>query len=291
MKRSFACTIALTGLLGSFASHANSPAYVDSKEYKVLLTPSLFASNPASAASSLLQALTTRLNQLNFDKTITGSFSANGLDTVSYYDTPGTCVVRNSKYAVRYRTGDDDDIEFKFSHPDEELSSFTDVSGSGKHNSGKLETDVSPNSLVYSNSSKQDAASGGAPTTVSALISQFPGASALSAYASQSLVKVNGLSLTQQEYDGPSSDLGQSVADFTLTLWYIGSSSTPALAELSFRIDADSGSYFTTPVMQRSQVLMQAMSTLTSWDLSPSTTKTAWVYDYHSSSYPNGFCN
>jgi hypothetical protein len=291
MKRSFACTLALAGMLGSFASHANSPAYVDSKEYKVLLTPSQFNSNPSSAASSLLQALTTRLNQLNFDKTISGSFSAGNQDTVSYYDTAGTCVARNSNYAVRYRTGDDADIEFKYSHPDEELSSFTDVSGSGKHNSGKLETDISQNSLVYSNSSKQDLAKSGAPTSVSALISQFPGASALSAYSSQSLVKVNGLSLTQKEYDGPSSDLGESHADFTLTLWYVGNASTPSLAELSFRVDADSGSYFTTPVMQRSQVLMQAMSTLASWDLTPSTTKTAWVYDYQSPSYPNGFCN
>jgi hypothetical protein len=291
MKKSIACTLALAGLSGSFASHANSPAYVDSKEYKVLLTPSLFASNPSSAASSLLQALTTRLNQLDFDKTISGSFSADGQDVVSYYDTPGSCVVRNNKYAVRYRTGDDNDVEFKFSHPDEELSSFTDVSGSGKNNSGKLETDVSPVNLVYSNSTKQDPASGGAPASISALIAQFPGASVLSAYSSQSLVKVNGLSLTQKEYDGPSSDLGQSHADFTLTLWYIGSSSTPALAELSFRVDADSGSYFTTPVMQRSQVLMQAMTSLASWDLSPSTTKTAWVYDYQSASYPGGFCN
>lgn len=291
MKKSFACTLALAGLFGSFASHANSPAYVDSKEYKVLLTPSLFASNPNTAASSLLSALSARLSQLNFDKTISGSFALDGSDVVSYLDTPGTCVVRNNKYAVRYRTGTDNDIEFKFSHPDEELSSFTDVSGSGKNNSGKLETDVDPGSLVYSNSSKQDPASSGAPASVSALISQFPGASVFSAYSSQSLVKVNGLSLTQKEYDGPSSDLGQSVAEFTLTLWYIGSSSTPSLAELSFRIDADSGSYFTTPVMQRSQILMQAMDTLTSWDLSPSTTKTAWVYNYASSSYPGGFCN
>lgn len=291
MKRSFACALAMASLCGSFASHANAPAYVDSKEYKVLLTPSLFADNPNAAASSLLSALSARLTQLNFDKTISGGFSYNGSDVINYLDTPGTCVVHNNKYAVRYRTGDDNDIAFKFSHPDEELSSFTDVSGSGKHNSGKLETDISPASLVYSHSSKQDPASSGAPTSISALISQFPGASVFSAYSSQSLVKVNGLSLTQQDYDGPSSDLGQSVADFTLTLWYIGGSSTPALAELSFRIDADGDSYFTTPVMQRSQVLMQAMSSLSGWDLSPSTTKTAWVYNYQSASYPGGFCH
>jgi hypothetical protein len=290
MKKSLVCTFALASMLASVVSHANSPAYVDSKEYKVLLNPSLFASNPSTAASSLLQALSTRLTQLAFDKTITGSFASGDRDTVAYYDTAGTCVVRNNNYSVRSRAGSDNDIEFKFSHPDEELSSFTIVAGAGKNVSGKLETDISPNSLVYSNSSEQDPAKTGAPTTINALITQFPGASVLSAYGSQSVVPVNGVSITEQDYDGPSADLGQSVADFTLTIWYIGSSTTPALAELSFRIDADSSSYFTTPVMTRSQTLMQAMSTLTAWDLSPSTTKTAWLYAYKSASYPNGFC-
>jgi hypothetical protein len=143
---------------------------------------------------------------------------------------------------------------------------------------------------VYSHSTEQDPASSGAPTSVSALISQFSGASVLSSYSSQALVPVNGLVMTQQEYDGPSSDIGNSDADFTLTIWYIGNSSTPSLVELSYRVDADSDTYFTTPVLQRSQVLMQAVSSLGSWNLANSTTKTAWIYAYRSSSYPNGFC-
>jgi hypothetical protein len=292
MKKSLACTFALASLFGSFASHAdNAPVFVDSKEYKVLLDPAKFASNPSSAANSLLSALSTRLTQLAFDKTISGSFSADKLDTVTYYDTAGTCVARNNGYSVRLRSGGDADIEFKFGHPDEELSDFTDVSGSGKNKSSKLETDISPGSLVYSHSTGQDPAKTPAPATVNDLISQFPGASALSAYKSQSMVAVNGLSIRQQEYDGPSSDIGDSNADFTLTLWYIGSSTTPALAELSYRVDADDDSYFTTPVMTRSQTLLAAISSLSGWELTPSTTKTAWLYNYKSASYPNGFCS
>lgn len=290
MKKSLACSLMAAGMLVSVAGHANAPVSVDSKEYKVLLDPSLFASNPSSAASSLLSALKTRLTQLNFDKTISGSFSAGNHDQISYYDSASTCVVRNNGYSVRYRTGDDKDVEFKFGHPDEELSYYTDVTGTGKNKSSKLETDVSPDKLVYSHSTEQDPASSGAPASVSALISQFSGASVLSSYSSQALVPVNGLVMTQQEYDGPSSDIGNSDADFTLTIWYIGNSTTPSLVELSYRVDADSDTYFTTPVLQRSQVLMQAISSLGSWNLANSTTKTAWIYAYRSPSYPNGFC-
>lgn len=292
MKKSLACSIAAVSLFGSIASHAaNAPAFVDSKEYKVLLDPSKFASNPSSAATAVLAALRTRLTQLSFDKTITGSWTASDTDAVSYYDTAGTCTVRNNNYAVRVRSGDDVDTQFKFSHPDEELSAATLVTGAGKNGSSKLETDISPGSLVYSHSTKQDTASGGAPASISALITQFPGASTLSAYGSQALVKVNGLTINQQEYDGPTSDLGQSSADFTLSLWYATTSTTPSLVELSFRVDADDSAYFTTPVLTRSQTLMTAMSSLTGWTLSPSTTKTAWIYNYASSAYPSGFCS
>ena len=292
MKKSLACSLLATAMLASTAAQANAPVSVTSKEYKVLLNPSQFASNPATAAASLLAAVKTRLTQLNFDKTVTGSFAAGDRDQISYYDVAGSCTLHNAGYSVRYRTGADNDIEFKYGHPDEELSFYTDVTGTGKNKSSKIETDVSPDKLVYSHSTEQDNASSGAPATISALISQFSGASVFSASSSQSLVPVAGLTLNQQEYDGPSSDIGNSDADFTLTLWYIGNATTPALAELSFRVDADSSSYFTTPVLQRSQVLMQAVSTLGStWNLADSTTKTAWVYAFKSSAYPNGFCS
>lgn len=290
MQKTIARAFALASLLACAGAHANSPAYVDSKEYKVLLDPGQFASNPQSAANALLQALAARLAQLNFDKSINGSFTAGGTDQVSYYDTPGSCALNYNGYSLRVRSGNDNDVQFKYRHPDEELSYYTDVSGSGKNASTKLETDITPGNLIYSHSTKQDPAKSGAPATVGDLISQFPGAKTLSNYGSQALVTVNGLNITQQEYGGPSSDIGQSSADFTLNLRYVDGN-TPALVELSFRVKADDSKYFTTPVLQRSQVLMQAMSTLSGWELTPATTKTAWIYNQRSSSYPHGFCS
>lgn len=290
MKRTVLSLFSASLLLGSVASHANTPAYVDSKEYKVLIDPSRFASNPSTAAATLLQNLSTRLTALGFDKTITGSFSAGDRDTLAYYDTANSCSLMKAGYSVRTRAGDHSDIQFKFRHPDEELSYWTDVSGAGKNKSTKLETDVTPGGLVLAHSTKQDATT--TPGTVADLIKQFPGASALSSLSSSTLSKVAGVTVTQQEYDGPESDLGQSKAEFALTLWYVDGAVAPALAELSFRVEADEDKYFTTPVLQRSQVLNTALGSIgNSWNIANDGGKTSWLYAYRSSSFPNGFCN
>lgn len=289
MKRKLPSLVATTLLLGATAAHANSPAYVDSKEYKALVDPSRFASNPTSAAATLLGNLSARLSALGFDKTIAGNFSAGDRDTLVYLDTPHSCQLMSRGYSVRTRAGDHDDIQFKFRHPDEELSYWTDVSGAGKNKSTKLETDVTPGNLVVAHSTKQDATT--TPGTVGDLVKQFPGASALSSISGSALSKVAGVSVTQQEYDGPTADLGQSEAEFSLTLWYVDGAATPALAELSFRVEADADKYFTTPVLQRSQVLNQAIGSIgNGWNIGNDGGKTSWLYAYKSSSYPNGFC-
>jgi hypothetical protein len=290
MKRTVLSLLSATLLLGATASHANTPAYVDSKEYKVLLDPARFAGNPSSAASTLLHDISTRLSALNFDKTVTGSFSAGDRDTLAYYDTPHTCSLMNRGYSVRTRAGDSNDIQFKFRHADEELSYWTDVSGAGKNKETKLETDITPGSLVLAHSTKQDATT--TPTTVAALIKQFPGASVLSDISSAGLSPVGGITVTQQEYDGPESDIGESVAEFTLTLWYVNGAAAPALAELSYRVEADEDKYFTTPVLTRSQTLNTAIGSIgNGWNIPDNGGKTNWLYAYHSSSFPNGFCN
>jgi hypothetical protein len=289
MKRTVSSLLSAALLLGATASHANSPAYVDSKEYKVLLDASRFASNPTSAASTLLRDLSSRLGALGFDKTIDGGFSAGDRDTLAYYDTPHTCSLMNRGYSVRTRSGDHSDIQFKFRHPDEELSYWTDVSGAGKNKETKFETDVTPGSLVLAHSTKQDATT--TPTSVAALIKQFPGASALSDISGAALAPVAGVTVTQQEYDGPESDIGESVAEFTLTLWYVNGAAAPALAELSFRVEADDDKYFTTPVLTRSQVLNTAIGSIgNGWNIANDGGKTSWLYAYRSSAYPNGFC-
>ncbi|MGN6093276.1 MAG: hypothetical protein ACTHOL_13060 [Luteibacter jiangsuensis] len=290
MKRTVLSLVSASLLFGAVAAHANTPAYVDSKEYKALLDASRFASNPSTAAAQLLKDLSTRLAALKFDKTVTGSFSAGDRDTLAYYDTAHSCSLYGRGYTVRTRAGDHSDIQFKFRHPDEELSYWTDVSGAGKNKDTKFETDVTPGNLVLAHSTKQDFTT--TPATVSALISQFPGASALSDISSATLSAVGGVTVTQQEYDGPVADIGQSVAEFTLTLWYVNNAATPSLAELSFRVEADEDSYFTTPVLTRSQTLNKAIGSIgNNWNIANDGGKTSWLYAYRSTAYPNGFCN
>ncbi|GAA0916928.1 hypothetical protein KR767_10240 [Luteibacter anthropi] len=289
MKRTVLSLLSASLLFGSVTAQANSPAYVDSKEYKALVDPSRFNSNPSSAAANLLQDLSVRLSNLGFDKTISGGFSAGDRDTLAYYDTAGSCKLVNRGYTVRTRAGAHSDIQFKFRHVDEELSYWTDVTGAGKKASTKFETDVTPGSLVLSHSTKQTFTT--TPANVSELIKQFPGASTLSDISSASLSKVAGVNVTQQEYTGPTSDIGQSTAEFTLTLWYIDGAANPALAELSFRVAADADKYFTTPVLTRSQTLNQAIGSIgNGWNIANDGGKTSWLYAYRSASYPNGFC-
>lgn len=290
MTRSLFYPLLIAGLFLAGAAHAASePAWVDSKEYKVLLDPSRFAGNPQSAAGALLQSLATRLEQLAFDKPLDGSFVADGDDMVIYYDTPGRCLLQNNGYSLRLREGGNSGAQFKYRHPDAELAADIDVSSAGASAKTKLETDISPGSVVYSHSTSQELAST-APATIRDVIAQFPSAAVFSAEAALTVVPVNGLHIHQQEYAGPSADLGKSKARLTLSLWYLGTHPAPSLVELSFKIKADSEFYFTSSVLRRSQTLMQAMTTLQPWTLSPSTTKTAWLYSYRSSSYPGGFC-
>lgn len=278
----------LLATVSGYSQAGHGPVWVDSKEYKVLVDPKPFAKQPTAAASRLLQALQQRLNALSFDKTISGGFSANGRDTVRYYDSAGSCVLQAHAYSLRQRQGDDEDVEFKFRHGDEELSAATAVAAAGNQATEKLETDLSPAQLAYSHSSKFT--TGTAPTSIQALIGQFPGATALQADHATPLVVVNDLRVEQQEYAGPSSDLGKSTAKFTLSLWYLPGQATPVLAELSFRIKANDQAYYSRPVLQRSQTLFRAISSLDGWSLAASTTKTGWVYAYQSAAYPNGFC-
>jgi hypothetical protein len=289
MTKPLACSLLAALLLPAIAVHASQPAWVDSKEYKVLIDPARFAGDPLVAAQALQHDLQQRVQQLGFDKPITGQFVADGDDRVSYYDVPGTCLFQQQGYTFRLRQGEDNSVQWKYRHADEELAAATNVSGGGVNPKTKLETDVSPGSLVYAHSTSQEATHAGEPHHVREVIAQFPSASLFGEQAAEALAPVGGLHIHQLEYSGPSSDLGKSNAKFTLSLWSVDRTA-PALVELSFRVKADDEAYFTVPVLQRSQILMKAISSLDGWTLSPSTTKTAWLYNYRSTEYPQGFC-
>nr|WKF60741.1 hypothetical protein HUO10_005263 [Paraburkholderia busanensis] len=268
-------------LCASTIAHAGTPS-VGSREYKVLLNPVNFASQPADAANRFLTDLQASLAANGFDRTVTGSFAADNDRTVLYYDSPGTCAVKQAGYSMRERDDSSGrNIELKFGSPNQTTSAKTDVSGSSSKAKSKLEDDITPPSNeTFSHSTSEPLSDSKNINHLSDIKDLFPTTHVFDSISSQSLVPVSGLSIHEVTYDGPVSDLGQENADFTMTVWYANGSTTPALAEISFEVDVNSDGDFTDKVTSRSQLMFSVIQGMTNWVQSPSSTKTAWVYKY-----------
>ena len=117
------------------------------------------------------------------------------------------------------------------------------------------------------------------------MVDLFPPTEDLGLPSHEALNIVGNLSITERTYDGPVSDLGQQDAEFSLTLWYAGSSATVASAEVSFKVEDKDGD-FTTKVDQRSKLIFDTIRGMGAWVSTNPTTKTQWVYQYQP-----GFCN
>lgn len=268
-------------------AQAKTPS-VGSREYKVLLNPATFTGTPVDTANRFLTDLQASLAANGFDRTVTKTFKADDDRTVLYYDTAGTCPLKSVGYSMRERDESGDrEIELKFGSADESTSANTDVTGSSSKASSKLEEDITPPSNhVFSHSTKEPLAASKNINHLSDIKDLFPTTTAFDSISSQSLVPVSGLSIHELTYSGPTSDLGQEDADFTMTVWYTNGSTTPTLAEISFEVDVNDDGVFTDKVTSRSQLIFDTLQGMTNWVLSPSTTKTAWVYKYQT-----GFCS
>lgn len=266
-------------------THAASTPTVGSREFKVLLNPAAFASDPKTAAASFLTDLKASLTSNGFDETISQSFSADHDRIVTYYDTAGTCYLNKLGYSMRKRDESGDlDIELKFGSKTESTSASTDVSGSKSSATTKLEDDITPvYNETFSHSTTETLSASKNINKVSDIKDLFPTTTAFDSASGDALVPVSGLSIHEITYDGPTSDLGQEDADFTLTLWYANGSTTPSLAEISFDVDVNDDGVFTTKVTSRSQLIFSTIQQMTNWTQTPSSTKTAWVYNYQPS--------
>ncbi|MBN3803508.1 hypothetical protein GXB81_10625 [Paraburkholderia sp. Ac-20336] len=275
---------ALAFFAASQVAHAGAPS-VGSREYKVLLMPSAFDSSPVDTANRFLTDLQASLAANGFDSTVKKSFKADHDRTVLYYDSPGTCVVRQTGYSMRERDESGDrKIELKFGSPNESTSANTDVTGSSSKASSKLEDDITPPSNeTFSHSTSEPLSDSKNINHLSDINDLFPTTHAFDSISSQPLVPVSGLSIHELTFDGPTSDIGQEDADFTMTVWYANGSTTPALAEISFEVDVSDKGVFTDKVTARSQLIFNTIQGMTNWVQSPSSTKTAWVYKYQPS--------
>ncbi len=255
-----------------------------SKEYKILLTPSLFDSQPLTVANQFLTDLKAKLKTTTFDRTVDGKFAEDERRTVRFYDSPGTCRLKAAGYMLRTRgDGKDTEITLKFRSPSQSTAAATDVSGSVSGAKTKLEDDiVPPFKETFSHSTTETLSASKNLNILDDVADLFPGTKSLNLPNKDPLSLVSNLDITEQTYAGAESDLGQQDADFSLTLWYVGNASKPSVAELSFKIKSDSGD-FTGKVTDRSKLLFDTTRGLTQWVSTSTVTKTEWVYQYQPS--------
>lgn len=275
---------ALALFAASQLAHAGTPS-VGSREYKVLLNPQAFQSAPADAANRFLTDLKASLAANGFDSSVKKSFAADHDRGVLYYDTAGNCAVKTAGYSMRQRNESGSlDIELKFGSASQATSANTDVSGSSSKAKTKLEDDITPPAReTFSHSTSEPLSSSKNINKLSDIKDLFPTTKTFDSISGQALVPVSGLSIHELTFDGPTSDLGQEDADFTMTVWYANGSSMPALAEISFEVDVNDDGVFTDKVSSRSQLIFNTIQGMTNWVQSPSSTKTAWVYQYQPS--------
>lgn len=283
MKTGIAGAVLGLSLALSGVAQADVPT---SREYKVLLSPSLFANQPKNASNAYLADLKAALASSGFDRTISGTFAKNDERTVRFFDSPGTCELRAQSYSFRERVDSKRESTLKFRSTSQSAAAGVTIKGSESNASSKFEVDTTASVVAYSRSTKQDFSNSKNLNKLKDVKDLYPTATGLSVTGDAPLTVVSGLTIYEKTYDGATSDLGQQAAEFSVSLWYLNANATtPAVAEASFKVEEKNGD-FTTKVTQRSELVFTTMTQMASWVAPTATPKTTWVYQYNPS-----YCN
>lgn len=278
-------------LMASVPALANPD--VTSREYKLLLNPTLFTyTTESSQANSYFSAFTAAV-EAKIARDVSGSLSLDKTRTVKFYDTAGSCLLNQLGYIFRDRIENgQSEVTLKFRSADPYIADFEDLSASSNQAETKLEADIgaradNPLVIVYGHSTTS-------PNTRTInnfedINVHFPGFDANYGIAdSTALALVGNLSIYERVYDGGLIDLGSFDAEVSLTFWYSSvptASQKPVTVEVSFKYE-DASADYTKAVVNRAKQSFDAMQTLSSWNSTSSVTKTQYVYNYNPS-----FCN
>ncbi len=207
---------------------------VGSREYKLMLDPSLFTgSNPSSAIANYWNVLED-LVETNVGRSASGSFSLHKSRTVRFYDTPNSCVLKNNSLVFRERVENGDrEVTLKFRSPDRFISGHQDMSASGSDAETKFEEDISaPFISKYSYSTTQEISRSKNLNKIDDPIGLYPGLESYNFDEDEAIALVGNLEISERVYKGTDVDLGNKDGDFSLTLWYKdGVLNAPVVAE------------------------------------------------------------
>lgn len=266
---------------------------VTTREYKLLLNPTLFTSATEATKVSDYFSSFTAVIETAIARDVSGSLTLDKTRTVKFYDTAGTCVLDDLGYIFRERIeNSQSEVTLKFRSPDSYIADFEDLSASSNQAETKLEADIgskagNPFNIVYGHSTTS-------PNTrtinnLEDINVHFPGFDTNYALAdSTTLTLVGNLSIYERVYDGGTIDLGSIDAEVSVTLWYTSvptGAQKPVLVEVSFKYE-DASADYTKAVVNRAKQSFEAMQTLSNWNSTSSVTKTQFVYQYNPA-----FCN
>jgi hypothetical protein len=283
---------------------------VNSREFKLTLVAGNFSgATPATKVASLwtdIQAQATSISGVTCSGTPAIDTAKTPRD-VLYYDTAGTCLLKNAglQFRSRQKGSASRSITVKVRSPDRYLSSYQDVAAStnncpaaGCLPESKFEEDITPGPAgtsvalwksQFSHSNTRLVTDGKTINDLqdiddlwSTVIDQYGWT------LSGALTTVSGLTVVETVYTGGIIQLTSSwAAEVDITLWTdkAGSSSTVILAEYSFKIQSAGGSnedWSSTSVTRMNQFfkLLQSGSFTTKWNDPAPDTKTNFVYDF-----------
>ncbi len=257
-----------------------------SREYKLMLDPTLFSGNATAAVIAYWADLEDLIESPPFDRSTDGNLdSVSKSRTVRFFDTPGSCVLNHDGYIFRERVeGTDREVTLKFRSADRFISHYKDMSGSNSGAQTKFEEDISaPFTSKYSHSTTQPISSSKNLNYMDDPVGLYPGLEDQDYNLNEPIAVVGGLSVYEQVYADAYVDLGALDAEFSLTLWYpYQGASTPLVAEISFKYE-DASADYSENVVNRAQVLYTAMQGMSPWVAPSALTKTAFIYAYNPS--------
>lgn len=260
---------------------------VTSREYKLMLDASLFSYTTEYSDVQDLMADVKTVVEAAINRNVSGTAQLTHDRQVEFFDTQGSCVLNNINYAFRERIeSGQSEVTLKFRSPDRYISDFEDLSSSTSGAETKLEADVgvsADNNFKFQYGHSTTAGNSRTINRMDDIHAHFPGFASNYGFSdSTSLSVVSNLTLSERVYKNVFIDLGQFDAEFSITLWYIGSPSqntTPAVAEISFKY-ADSSANYTKKVVNRARDAFISIQGLSQWVDTNAQTKTRFVYQY-----------
>ncbi len=249
--------IMLTSTYTFAKNSSDARSKVNSREFKVLLTPELF-NDLKGGFNKITEIALQTADETGSNLKIRSSKRRYKIKQrkIVFYDTADH-QVRKKGYALRIRTKykrgrlkDSFGVTYKYRNTDPEIAVKGIIQPSGLFAAeSKFEQDVTIDKKsdpvnpimrnIYSKSAKIKNIQGNLKT-VKDFAAIFKGISALNLSPDTKLTPVNNISFIEKKVKPGFIDFGNGiVADFEMSIWYKNSSETPTICEVSFDYDMD----------------------------------------------------